>query len=206
MDDWVTRGVIPPDNRIPHIADGTLVPTAQAGWPKIPGVHFPVPNLKEYRLDFGPDFAKGIVREPPRVGQIYVNLVPAVDEAGNSRAGIRLPAIAEPVGTYGGWNFRDPAIGRPDQLFGEMGSFHPMARTKDERMKNGDSRLSIAERYKSRDEYIAKVTAVAKKMVTDRFLLPEDLNDPIDQAVALYDWAVKPDRTALQSISFAPGK
>ncbi len=26
MDDWVTKGVTPPDNRIPHIADGTLVP------------------------------------------------------------------------------------------------------------------------------------------------------------------------------------
>ncbi len=206
MDDWVTRGITPPDSRIPHIADGTLVPTAHAGWPKIPGVHFPVPNLKEYRLDFGPDYAKGIVREPPKVGQMYVNLVPAVDEAGNSRAGIRLPAIALPVGTYGGWNFRDPAIGRPDQLFGEMGSFHPMARSKEERVASGDSRLSIAERYKNRDDYIAKVMAVAKQMVKDRFLLPEDLNDPIDQAVALYDWAVKPDRTQLQAISFAPGK
>ncbi|HWF64213.1 MAG TPA: alpha/beta hydrolase domain-containing protein [Rhizomicrobium sp.] len=206
MDDWVTKGVTPPDSRIPHIADGTLVPTAKAGWPKIPGVPFPVPNLGEYRLDFGPDYAKGIVREPPKVGQIYVNLVPAVDEAGNSRAGIRLPAIAMPVGTYGGWNFRDPAIGRPDQLFGEMGSFHPMARTKDERMKSGDSRLSIAERYKSRDEYIAKVTAVANQMVKDRFLLPEDIHDPIDQAVVLYDWAVKTDRTQLQAISFKPGK
>jgi hypothetical protein len=47
---------------------------------------------------------------------------------------------------------------------------------------------------------------VAKAMVKDRFLLPEDLNDPIDQATALYDWAVKPDRAPLQSVSFAPGK
>lgn len=206
MDDWVTKGVTPPDSRIPHIADGTLVPTANAGWPSIPGVHFPVPNLKEYRLDFGPDYAKGIVREPPRVGQMYVNLVPAVDEAGNSRAGIRLPAIAFPVGTYGGWNFRDPAIGRPDQLFGEMGSFHPLARSKAERLASGDSRLSITERYQSRDDYVAKVTSVAGQMVKDRFLLPEDLHDPIDQALALYDWAMKPDRTQLQAISFAPGK
>jgi hypothetical protein len=195
MDDWVTKDIAPPDSRIPHIADGTLVPTAEAGWPRIPGVPFPVPNIKTYRLDFGPEWNKGIVlNEPPKVGQIYVGLVPAVDEAGNSRAGIRLPAIAVPVGAYGGWNFRSPAIGRPDQLFGEMGSFHPMPRTREERLHSGDSRLSIAERYKSRDEYIARVTAVAKQMVEDRFLLPEDINDPIDQAVAIYDWAVKPDR------------
>ena len=193
MDDWVTKDVAPPDSRIPHIADGTLVPTAEAGWPKIPGVPFPVPTIKTYRLDFGPEWSKGVVlNEPPKVGQIYVELAPAVDEAGNSRAGIRLPAIAAPVGTYGGWNFRSPAIGRPDQLFGEMGSFHPMPRTKEERLKSGDSRLSIAERYRSRDEYIARVTSVANQMVKDRFLLPEDLNDPIDQAVAIYDWAVNP--------------
>ena len=207
MDDWVTKGVAPPDNRIPRIADGTLVPTVKAGWPKIPGVPFPVPNIKTFRLDFGPEWSKGIVlNEPPKVGQIYVGLVPAVDEAGNSRAGIRVPAIAVPVGTYGGWNFRAAAIGRPDQLFGEMGSFHPMPRTRDERLKDGDSRLSIAERYKNRDEYIAKVTAVAKQMVQDRFLLPEDLNDPIGQAVAIYDWAVKPDRAQSQAIAFSPGK
>ncbi len=191
MDDWVTRAVPPPDSRIPLIADGTLVPTARAGWPTIPGVPFPVPVIKTYRLDFGPEWSRGIMlNEPPKVGPIYVGLVPAVDDAGNSRAGIRLPAIAEPVGTYGGWNFRCPAIGRPDQLFGEMGSFHPLPRTREERLKTGDSRLSIAERYPSRDAYVAEVTAVAKRLVDDRFLLPEDLNDPIDQAVALYDWAV----------------
>ena len=190
MDQWVVAGTPPPPNRIPHIADGTLVPTEKAGWPKIPGVHFPVPYLKTYRLDFGPDWSKGIVAEPPKVGQIYVNLVPAVDENGNSRAGIRLPAIEVPVGTYGGWNFRDPAIGSGDQLFGEMGSFHPFARTKAERLASGDSRLSIEERYPSRDAYVAKAAVVAKKMVQERFLLPEDEQEPVQQAAALYDWAV----------------
>ncbi len=191
MDAWVTEGKAPPPNRIPLIADGTLVPTAKAGWPKIPGVHFPVPYLKTYRLDFGPRWDQGIVDyEPPKVGPIYVGLVPAVDRNGNSRAGIRLPAIAVPVGTYGGWNFRDPSIGRPDQLFGEMGSFHPFARTKAERLASGDSRLAIAERYSSRADYQAKVTAVAKTLVSERFLLPEDEQEPIDQAMALYDWAV----------------
>ena len=56
------------------------MPTAKAGWPKIPGVPFPVPNVKTYRLDFGPEWSKGIVaNEPPKVGQIYVDLMPAVD-------------------------------------------------------------------------------------------------------------------------------
>jgi hypothetical protein len=194
MDQWVVDGTPPPPSRIPHIADGTLVPTEKAGWPKIPGVHFPVPYLKTYRLDFGPQWNKGIVSEPPKIGQIYVGLVPAVDANGNSGAGIRLPAIEAPVGTYGGWNFRDPAIGSPDQLFGEMGSFHPMARTKAERSASGDTRPSIEELYPSRDAYVAKASTVAKQMVRDRFLLPEDEQEPVDQAVALYDWAIQPDR------------
>ena len=193
LDQWVADGTAPPESRIPHIADGTLVPTAKAGWPKIPGVPFPVPNIKTYRLDFGPQWKAGIVtNEPPKVGQIYVELTPAVDEAGNSRAGIHLPAIAAPVGTYGGWNFRDPAIGRPDQLFGEMGSFHPFPRTKADRLASGDSRLSIEERYPNRDAYVAKAMVAAHDLVKDRFLLPEDEQEPVEQAVALYDWAVQP--------------
>jgi hypothetical protein len=195
LDEWVVKGAAPPPNRIPHISDGTLVATEKAGWPSIPGVKFPVPYLKTYRLDFGPEWSKGVVSyEPPKIGRIYAGLVPAVDASGNSRAGIRLPAIEVPVGTYGGWNFRSPAIGSADQLFGEIGSFHPFARTKAERIASGDSRLSIEERYTSREDYISRAAAVAKQIVADRLLLPEDLQDPVNQAAALYDWAVQPNR------------
>jgi hypothetical protein len=195
LDAWVADGTPAPASRIPHIADGTLVPTEKAGWPAIPGIHFPVPYLKTYRLDFGPEWNKGIVsNEPPKVGKPFVGLVPAVDRNGNSRAGIRLPAIEAPVGTYGGWNFRSPSIGSSDQLFGEIGSFHPLARTREERIANGDSRLSIGELYASREEYLSKVGAVAKRMVEERFLLAEDLPDAVNQAVALYDWASQANR------------
>ena len=195
LDAWVIDGTPAPPSRIPHIADGTLVPTEKAGWPVIPGVKFPVPYLKTYRLDFGPDWEKGIVgNEPPKIGKPFVGLVPAVDRDGNSRAGIRLPAIELPVGTYGGWNFRSPTIGSADQLFGEIGSFHPLARTKAGRLASGDSRLSIEERYTSREEYLAKVSSLARQMIGDRLLLPQDLPDVVGQAAALYDWATQPAR------------
>jgi hypothetical protein len=194
LDAWVVDGAPPPPSRIPRIADGTLVPTETAGWPRIPGVHFPVPFLKTYRLDFGPHWNEGIVEnEPPKIGKPFVGLVPAVDQNGNSRAGIRMPAIEAPVGTYGGWNFRRPSIGSADQLFGEIGSFHPFARTKAERTTRGDSRLSLEERYATREEYLKKVALAAQQLVKDRFLLPQDLSDPVDQAAALYDWATRPD-------------
>ena len=32
---------------------------------------------------------------------------------------------------------------------------------------------------------------MAKQLVQDRFLLAEDVEEPVDQAVALYDWGVQ---------------
>ena len=124
LDAWVVDGTPPPASRYPRISDGTLKAPDKAGWPKIPGVHLPPPALVIYRLDFGPEWSKGIVSyEPPKIGKPFVNLVPAVDEDGNARAGIRMPLVEAPIATYSGWNFRTPEIGSPDQLNGESGSF-----------------------------------------------------------------------------------
>ena len=192
LDAWVVDGTAPPASRIPHIADGTLVATEKAGWPKIPGVPFPVPYLKTYRLDFGPEWSRGIVtKEPPAVGKAFTGLVPAVDENGNSRAGIRLPAVEFPVGTFGGWNFRSASIGAPDQLFGEIGSFHPLPCTKAKGAAAGDSRRSLAERYTSREEYQAKVAGTAQTLVVERLVLPEDRDAVVEWTMRLYDWAAR---------------
>jgi hypothetical protein len=192
LDAWVMDGTVPPPSRFPHIADRTLVPTEKAGWPVIPGVPFPVPYLKTYRLDFGPRWNQGIVdNEPPRVGKPFVGLVPAVDENGNTRAGIRLPAVEVPVGTYGGWNFRTAAIGAADQLLGENGSFHPFPCTKAARASSGDSRASLEERYASREEYQSKVTGAAQQLVKDGFVLPADQDLVVNNTLRIYDWMVK---------------
>jgi len=192
MDAWVVDGTPPPPSRVPHIADGTLVPTEKAGWPTIPSVPFPVPYLKTYRLDFGPRWSEGIVdNEPPKIGKLFVGLVPAVDENGNTRAGIRMPAIEVPVGTYGGWNFRSPSIGARDQLLGENGSFHPFPCTKAARNASGDSRASLEERYVSREDYRSRVQPAARQMVKDGFLLARDVPGMIDGAMKIYDWVAK---------------
>ena len=67
----------------------------------------------------------------------------------------------------------------------------PLGECARKRFAAGDSRLSLPELYPSRDDYQAKATKVAQQMVKDRLLLPEDLSDPINQAVALYDWATR---------------
>ncbi len=98
-------------------------------------------------------------------------LVPAVDADGNDKAGVRYPEIAVPLATFTGWNFRDPATGSPTEIVSLQGSFFPFPLTKADREKSGDPRLSIAERYPSRDAYLAKVKASADALVKRRYLL-----------------------------------
>jgi hypothetical protein len=196
LDAWVVDHTAPLPSSYPRISDGTLTLPSKAGWPKIPGVHLPPPALITYRLDFGPDFQKkGIVSfEPPKIGKPFVALVPAVDEDGNARAGIRMPLVQVPIATYSGWNFRTPEIGSPDQLNGEAGSFYPFARTEAIRAATGDSRRSIEERYRSREQYVAKVMAAARDLVAARLWLAEDLPGLTDDALAQYDWAASKTR------------
>jgi hypothetical protein len=191
MDGWVTEGIEPPASRYPKIADGTLTKPEAAGWPKIPDLRLPPPMLITYRLDFGPDWSKGIVGfEPPRVGKPYSGLIPAVDQDGNARAGIRLPSIQVPVATYAGWNYRAPGLGSADQFLGEAGSMYPFAPTRAKRSAN-DTRRSIEERYSSRDEYLGKIALAGKQLIAERLLTPEDLAEVIDQAAMQYDWAIR---------------
>lgn len=190
LDAWVTEGREPPLSRYPRLSDGTLAIVEASGWPLIP--HFPRPTspMTTYRLDFGPEWSKGIVTiEPPKIGKAFIGRVPAVDEAGNDRAGIRLPEIAVPLATHTGWNYRDPSIGSPDRLASEIGSYLPLPRTKADRERTGDSRKSIAERYSSREDYLGRISVAALSLVDAGFLLAEDMPDVIRRASAHYDWA-----------------
>ena len=156
----------------------------------MPGVQLPQAPMTTYRLDFGPQWALGRVSiEPPKLGAPFVSLVPAVDETGNDRGGIRLPQIAVPLATHTGWNYRRSAIGAPDRLASEIGSYLPLAKTRGDREGSGDGRLSIEERYASKQAYLERVTAVARELVAERYLLAEDVAEIVAQAQAHYEWA-----------------
>jgi hypothetical protein len=117
--------------------------------------------------------------------------VPAVDEAGNDRAGIRLPEIAVPLATQTGWNYRRESIGAPDRLASEIGSYLPLPRTRADREKTGDGRKSIAERYAGIEDYLGRISLAAVALVRDRFLLAEDVPAIIERAKAHYEWATR---------------
>jgi hypothetical protein len=192
LEDWVVRGIAPPASRVPSIAEGTAVDRA--------AIRFPA----------APDFAHPAVRRSPRTTPVdwvdppgspgkehgkaegtYVTLVSAVDADGNEVAGIRLPPVGVPLATFTGWNvFRD----LPDELADRDGSRVPFARTKAEREASGDERLSLAERYRSLDDYVAQVKAYADKLVAERLLLAADAAAYVEAARGASEFA--PPRAA----------
>jgi hypothetical protein len=177
MDGWVRKGEAPPANRYPRLGDGTLVNHADLHFPAIPGMQSPSIIPGGYRADLGNQF------NAPRLPF----LVPNVDADGNDTGGIRLPEIAVPLATYTGWNFRAPETGAPTEIVPLQGSFVPFARTKEERLKNGDPRLSIAERYSSRDAYLAKIKAAGDRLVQGHYMLAQDVEPMMAHEALVWD-------------------
>ncbi len=133
--------------------------------------------------------------EPPKVGAVFPALIPQSDADGNDLGGVRLPELQVPLATYTGWNLRDPSIGAPDQRVSFLGSFIPFPKTAQERKQSGDPRLSIAERYASREQYIERFRVAAKKLVQQRFLLEEDLSAIVARGQREWDEVVEKGQT-----------
>jgi hypothetical protein len=148
-------------------------------------------NLNEaWRLDFGPEWKKGIItKQPPEVGKAFPVLVPQVDADGNDRSGVRIPEMMAPVATYTGWNLRDPSIGAPDQRVSFLGSYIPFAKTAAERQRAGDPRLSLAERYNGREDYLKRYQQAAEQLVKERWLLQEDVPAVMERGAKEWDVA-----------------
>lgn len=193
MDEWVKNGTEPPASKYPKIADGTLVPLSQWNFPKIPGVNKPHEANAGWHLDFGPQWKAGIITiEPPKLGKAFPVLVPQSDANGNDEGGVSLPELQVPLASYTGWNLRDPSIGAGDLRLSFYGSFLPFAKTAAERKKSGDPRLSVAERYASREEYLGKFAEAELKMVEQRFLLKEDVPALLERGKREWEEVTKP--------------
>jgi hypothetical protein len=107
--------------------------------------------------------------------------VSKVDADGNEVAGIRLPDIAVPLATYTGWNEYKPPY-PAGEIADRDGSCLPLPVDKTAREAAGDPRPSIAERYTSGADYVARVTAVVSQLMADRLLLAEDGERYLDRA------------------------
>ena len=178
LDDWADRGIEPPPSAYPDVRRGTLATVDEVArtFPAIPGVAFPTRVNGLDALGFGPTFGAGGGRQtvlPPTRGGSYQVLVPTTDRDGHDVAGIHTVDVMAPVGTNTGWNLH-AAGPRGRDLCSLTGSFFPFARTRAERMANGDPRLSLEERYGDHAGFVAAVRQAADESVARRLLLPED--------------------------------
>lgn len=190
MDAWLRGRAAPPASRYPRIDDGTLVPIDAYAFPDIPGVSVPRDPSIARRLDYGRRRDKDASSvQPPVVGAPFPVLVPQVDPDGNERAGVRLPEFSAPLATYTGWNRRDPSIGAPEQRVSFEGSFLPFAKDAATRLRTGDPRPSIGERYDSKASYLQLYTQSVDALIRDRYLLPEDRDELLARGSAEWDYA-----------------
>lgn len=176
MQEWIVAGRQPPPSRHPTVADGTLVPPVPAeglGFPAIPGVTYTGLHNELHIKDFA--------MQPPRniPGTGYTVLVSKIDADGNDVAGVRSVTLQVPLGTYTGWNQRRAGM-MEGEFCGNPGSYFPFAKTAAER--GADPRPSLQERYGTKAAYVEKVEAAAARLVSERFLLPEDAARLIEEA------------------------
>ena len=181
LDRWVVDGVEPPPSRHPRLADGSAVPPERLApvFARIPAARYPRHNPRPRRLDWS--------ALPPTPGKPFGSLVSAVDGDGNEIAGIILPEIAVPLAAHTGWNLRHPDIGGAEQLLVFAGATVPMARNRAEREATGDPRLSIAERYASREQYLDRVRQAAEALAREGYLLGDDIPLSVAAGARLWD-------------------
>jgi len=175
--EWVMNDTLPPASRWPlmHGAknERNLVePTKSAmgfpsGVPGIPDSIFLPENFVNPVLDYdwGPDFdefnATGDPTYlPPPIRSAIKMLVPRVDADGNELGGVPTVLRDAPLGTYLGWNITASGF-HAAQTCNYVGGMVPFAKTKAQRLANGDPRLSLEERYGTHAGYVAAVTAAA---------------------------------------------
>lgn len=179
LDSWVRDGKTPPPSLHPMVSDHTAVPLDELKFPNVPGVQWPTHVPGGFRND--------LAALPTSVLPF---LLPQVDKDGNITSGLRLPEQTVPLGTYGGWAFRSESYGQMDTLVSMAGSYIPFAKTKVDREKTGDPRLSLEERYPSRAEYMKRVEDAAKKLEAEGYLLQEDVQPVIAAAGEHWDWSM----------------
>ena len=165
LSEWVD-GKAPPPSNTPRLKDGTLVAAQKLQFPAIPGV-----AVASKVSEFG--VLTDWTQPAMDMSKPYRPLVTHIDADGNETAGILLPEVAVPLGTFTGWNlYKAPYV--EGELCDRDGTFIPFAATRAEREARNDPRLSLAERYGSHAAYVKKVEEAGAKLVAARLLLKED--------------------------------
>ena len=198
LERWTDANIAPPPSAFPRISDGTLVTVDKyrANFPTHFDLTPPTLNLREPRLDFGRGFvSNGIAsRVPPLHGGEFGTLVPAADVDGNDRGGVRMIELEVPLGTHAGWNLRASNTGFGWATARFDGSFSPFVRTRADAPE--DPRVTLSERYSSRDAFEALVRQAAGRQEAAGFLLKEDVERAVRENLGLYDRIMARDQAS----------
>jgi hypothetical protein len=193
LDNWVSKDINPPQSQHPKISDGTAVNpnSLREKYIKIP-MSFPEHFSFPRKMNFGND-EDVINKLPPEQGKFYGSLVSDVDDDGNEIAGIKHPDVAIPLATSTPWNLRHEDVGAPYQIIGLTGG--PRGSTvpfkKDKTDDSEDDRLSISERYSSKEEYLKLISEYSKELIKEGYLLEYDLENILDRSGSRWDYFTK---------------
>ena len=175
MTDWVDNGKEPPASCYPRIGDGTLVDPLDIKYPGIEGLVLNYTPHVAYTVNYGPRWEQGIIDyEPPLITKPFRSLVPQLDSIGNESGGVRNIEVAVPLATYLPWNLRVGFAGSVDEQTDFTGTFIPL-RQDYVKGSDGDSRPSISGLYRNKKYYLNRVAEETTKLVSQGFMLPEDV-------------------------------
>jgi len=184
--EWSRDGVPPPASRYPALADGGLVAATRpaTGFPDLAplGVRFPEVLNELGVMDYG------VVPPQENSARRYRVLVPRTDADGQDIDGVRLPDVEVPLATHTGWSLRKAGYTEGDlcSINGTQLAFAPDAAA---RKAARDPRLSVAERYASREAYLQQVRASAQRLADQGYLLAEDVPRWVAKGEALWQRA-----------------
>jgi hypothetical protein len=187
--EWVVDRREPPASLYSSLHRRSLAKASAVRIPYVPAVNFTLPGLVNDKVylhrgrGFDVEDVAGIMAEPPVPGAAYTVLVPQVDSDGNPVDGLRNTNVQAPLGTYTGWNIRKAGFSEGDSC-DLTGAYIPFFKTRAERLAAGDPRPALEERYPTHADYVAKVTAAANSLVSQRLLLLEDAASIISAANA----------------------
>src|SRR6267142_1518818 len=161
-----------------------------SGVPGIPDSIFLPGNFifPVFDYNWGPQYdhseANGVpTNAPPPIRHVIKMLVPRVHADGNELGGVPTVLRDAPLGTYLGWNITIGGF-HQGQVCNYVGGMIPFARSQQERLYNGDLRLSLVGRCGTHAGYVLAVTNAANNAVATGYLLPEDAATLIQQAGA----------------------
>jgi hypothetical protein len=189
LDAWVAGKAEPPPSRYPRLDRNELTRPETLAFPAIPGVTVP-PSLQAMRrAKLPPNFrTEGpITLLPPRPGNFYPHWVSRVNDDGNETAGILIPELKVPLGTYMAWNQLFPGAKDMTASLGLVGGFVPFARDEAERKARNDPRPSLAARYSTREDFLGRTALAALELVREGYLLDMDVAPLLRAARGQFD-------------------